>query len=84
MKIIDYIADHRLEAIFRGHTIVVEKEPEHKYYGNWYMYVTDCGGHVCCDGWIDDSSSIGIRNAFNQACDGALIKPPKRWSAAIT
>lgn len=79
MKVLSYEPDKELYCRFRGHEFHLERCTESYGFGNWYMIVKDETGAYACDGWIDDSSSIGVMNAMEQACDGAMIEPPKRW-----
>lgn len=76
----EYKPDKLLNCSFQNHDFTLERDGNDGFsFGNWYMIVKDKTGAVCCDGWIDDSNSIGALNAMEQACLGAEIEPPKQW-----
>lgn len=80
MKVFEYEPELSLECQFEYHQFSLSRDPNDGFsFGNWYMIVKTDAGEVCCDGWIDDSSSIGVINAMEQACLGAEIEPPKQW-----
>jgi hypothetical protein len=84
MEIFEYEQDKTLVCRFRGHNFNLSRDPGDGYsFGNWYMIVIDDSGAYACDGWIDDSSSYGIKRAMDEACNGALVEPPKRWPKII-
>lgn len=80
MIIIEYEPDKELICEYQGHRFELHKDSSDNYsFGNWYMRVTNDSGEICCDGWIDDSSSIGAYNAMIEACDGAELEHPVHW-----
>ncbi|TMP20844.1 hypothetical protein [Pseudoalteromonas ruthenica] len=67
--------DRNFEAEYLKHHFVLDRNPNAGF-GNWYMVVKDETGFTVCDGWIDDSSHLTIKGAFESACASAELKLP--------
>ena len=83
MKIHEHEKDKLLYCRFRSHEFELERDDSPGCFSNWYMQVRNDAGEICCDGWIDDSSGLTAHGAMIQACDGAMLEPPKRWPKGI-
>ena len=82
VRVIEYQKDQRLECYHEDHHFELERDKE--CHNDWYMIVTYIDGEKACEGWIDDSNSIGILNAMTQACDGACLGHPEQWPEELT
>lgn len=84
MEIIEYDRESSFICRYEDHDFELSRDPNDGFsFGNWYMIVKDETGDTCCEGWIDDSSSIGPLNAMEQACLGADLDPPKQWPSEL-
>ncbi|MBQ4836029.1 hypothetical protein [Pseudoalteromonas luteoviolacea] len=75
-----YEEDTHLECTYLDCYFYLERNTNDGYsFANWYMIVKDETGFTLCDGWIDDSSDLTVREAFESACSGAMLKTPSKW-----
>jgi predicted RNase H-like HicB family nuclease len=58
---------------FRRHSIVLTREDEDR---NWYIVVTAPSGLKCYDGWWRDSAGKPLKDALQEAKEGAMLVKP--------
>lgn len=79
IQVLGHECDCELECFYRDYEITVSRELYPRTYGDWYMHVRNEEGEIVCDGWIDDSSGLSLRQAFNAACVSAELELPTTW-----
>ena len=81
MRISEYHRDMSISFTFRGHEFNLERDAYHD--NIWYIQVSVVDGSNAYDGWWNDSQDKTMREAILQACDSAMIEPPKRWPNVV-
>ena len=80
IQVLNYKEGREFECFYQNYEFTLSRDPNDGYsFANWYMIVKDEEGETCCDGWIDDSSNMGVRSAFESACASAELEPPSEW-----
>lgn len=73
-----YEVDRKFEALYMNHHFFLDREPSENF-GLWYMAVKDKAGVIVCQDWIDDSSSLTVKRAFELACETAGFEYPSTF-----
>ncbi|WP_407330570.1 hypothetical protein [Enterovibrio sp. 27052020O] len=80
IQVLGHEPDRELGCFYLDHEFNLERDPDDGFsFGNWYMNVRNEEGETVCDGWIDDSSGMSLRQAFEAACTGAELELPTVW-----
>lgn len=86
MNISEFEIDQKIIFTFRGKEFYLFRDNDEDPLDDaaWYMIVTDMKtGSTDCDGWINDSEDMDIKQAIIEACKGCVIEPPKRWPVQL-
>ena len=84
MRISEFQPNQKIIFSFRGKEFYLfrDNEDDPLEDADWYMIVTDMKtGYTDCDGWINNSEDMGLKQAIIKACEGCIVEPPKYWGS---
>ncbi|UKA04935.1 hypothetical protein [Photobacterium damselae] len=79
IQVLVHESDRELVCFYLDHKINISRDSDPSTFGNWYMRVQDETGEIVSDDWIDDSSALSLRGAFDVACASAELELPTSW-----